>query len=124
MYNTAKHCQYQQQKEQLNQSPGGTEEELQLTNEANDKFQRYLQGNITNDEWLSCRTEVNRLLMKNYSSREIHKWKLVIETNDASSLWKKINWKGELVDKSWNEKSPSPDALAKHFESKSSNVGW
>ena len=61
-----------------------------------------------------CCDEVNRLLMQNYSNQELQNWKLIVESNDASNLWK-----GEIQNSIDREKSPSTDALADHFQSKS-----
>ena len=119
MYTTAKHCQYQRLEDQPCQPLVGTEEEIQATNDANVMLQSYLKGEISCDDWMCCRNEVNRLLMHDYCDEELQNWKAVIVNNDASKLWKKINWKGEVQNSADGENSPSPDALTDHFQSKS-----
>ena len=79
MYNTAKHCLYQRQEEKPYQALTGIEEELRVTNNANNMLQSYLREEIPLDE-------VNKLLMQNYTSQEVHNWKLVIDTKDAGTL--------------------------------------
>ena len=83
--------------------------DTQATNDANVMLQSYLKGEISCDDWMCCRNEVNRLLMHNYCDEELQNWKAIIDNNDASKLWKKINWKGEVQNSTDGENSPSPD---------------
>ena len=82
-----------------------------------DIFARHQRGRNDNGEWRRLREEAVEHVRKDVSYIEHMNWKKVLNSKDAKTLWKEINWKGTFSQAEVSKK-PELDDLAAHFAEK------
>ena len=75
------------------------------------------QEGCSDERWEHLREEAVQHIQKDFCNTERASWSKVLQSNDSKGLWKKIGWKGKIVNSGTSEK-PDLEDMAAHLSAK------